>query len=883
MVRDSLLFRTSRPIQYLDHEVNAVRGRTSPDSTIFALAFPDTYELGMSNLGLKILYHILNGREGVSGERVFAPEPDMEEILRREGATLATLESGTPLHRCQIIGFTLQSELHYTGILNMLDMGGVPLRTSERKREDPLVLGGGPLALNPEPLADFIDAFALGDGEDVVLEIEAAYRSWKEKRQSRETLLECLASIPGVYVPSLYRVSYEREGRVGAVEPLLPGVPARVTRRLVTDLDRSPFPEAPPVPFLDITHDRLTVEVSRGCPQGCRFCHAGMVYRPYRERSPETVEKILLNSLSRTGYDAVSLSALSIGDYCRLPSLTRKLSSRLGPRHISISLPSIRPGSLPDDVIVQVGSVRKSSFTIAPEAGTDRLRKVINKGITEEEILGTADYIFRNGWSSLKLYFMIGLPTETEEDVRGIVDLASRIRKSALSAKVKKPRITVSVSAFVPKTHTPFQWTAMAGLDYLEETVENLQRSCRRVGFNFKWHHPSMSLIEGLLARGDRRLGPVIFEVWRRGGRLEAWTDHFDLSRWRESLAGKGLEPGEYLHRERGRDEVFPWDHLDVTVRRSFLWEDYQKGLEQKETPPCRIGHCRICGACPEDLPPLSESGLPPAVVDAGGPPPEDRRFRVRIRFKKEGVMKFLSHLELFRCFHRASLRADLPLSYTAGFNPHPRISFAPPLPVGCVGEREMADLELASPFTLEELMRRMNSTLPEGLEISAARYMPKGVPSLNEDADLARILVDLPSTMIPRRETIGRDLEALLEREELIVEREKKGVRKPKNVRPFIHEASLLAEGENLRLDLWLKHTREGSIRPAELMRALFRDETPDPWEAPVRRLGLYRLERGKAVEIFFPPKLPHPGGGQEPLTGGREYVPLKKTQVED
>jgi radical SAM family uncharacterized protein/radical SAM-linked protein len=883
MVRDSLLFRTSRPIQYLNHEVNAVRRRIFPDTIIFALAFPDTYELGMSNLGLKILYHILNGREGVSGERVFAPEPDMEDNLRRDGTPLSTLESGTPLHLCQIIGFTLQSELHYTGILNMLDMGGVPLRTSQRRREDPLVLGGGPLAFNPEPLADFIDAFALGDGEDVVLEIEEAYRSWRRESQSREILMERLASIPGVYVPSLYRVSYDKEGRVGAVEPLLPGVPEKVTRRLVRDLDRSPYPEAPPVPFLDITHDRLTVEVSRGCPQGCRFCHAGMVYRPYRERSSEKVEKIVLNSLARTGYDTISLSALSIGDYCPLPSLARRLSSRLGPRHISISLPSIRPGSLPDDVIVQVGSVRKSSFTIAPEAATERLRKVINKGITEEEILGTADYIFRNGWSALKLYFMIGLPTETEEDVREIVDLASRIRATALSAGVRKPRITVSVSAFVPKTHTPFQWAAMAGLDNMEKTIHKLQGRLRKGGFNFKWHHPSMSMIEGLLARGDRRLGPVIHEVWKRGGRLEAWTDHFDLSRWRESLAVQSLGPEEYLHRERDEKEIFPWDHLDVTVRRSFLWEDYRRALGEKETPPCRTGHCRICGACPDGLTPPPEELLPPPAASMDGPSLEDRRFRVRIRFRKEGVMKFLSHLELFRCFHRASLRASLPLSYTAGFNPHPRIAFAPPLPVGYVGEREMADLELASPFTLNELIWRMNRALPEGLEVTAARFIPKGVPSLNEDADLARFSVDLPSDMISRKERIGKDLEALLEKEELLVERKKKGVAKPKNVRPFIHEASLLEEGNNLRLDLWLKYTREGSIRPAELMEALFRDGTGGPGEFPVRRLGIYRLEREKAVEIFFPPRIPRLGGRQESLTGGREYVPLNKNQVED
>jgi radical SAM family uncharacterized protein/radical SAM-linked protein len=858
-VRDDLLYLVRRPIQYVDGEVNAIHRDGADRRPVFALAFPDTYELGMSHQGLKILYHVLNSHPAMTAERVFAPEIDREELLRRHREPLSTLESGTPLRDCPLVGFTLQSELHYTNVLNMLQLGGIPVWASERGEADPLVVGGGPQAFNPEPLADFLDQVVLGDGEEAVIELVEAWRAGRESGESRGDLLRRMSGIPSVYVPSLYRVTYHHDGRTSSVLPAGAGVPPVVTRRIVADLDRAPFPTAPPVPFMETTHDRLTVEIARGCVRGCRFCHAGMVYRPYRERTPGTVERLVAESLPRTGYDEVSLSALSTGDYRGLAPLVRNLAAALRPSCASLSLPSIRPGSLPDDVIREVGSVRKSGFTIAPEAGTDRLRRVINKGITEEEILETSSHIFRNGWKSLKLYFMIGLPTETQEDIDGIISLARKIKVAAQAAGVRHPSLTVSVSSFVPKAHTPFQWAPMAHHDSLRKTIDDLQRRCRQAGVTFKWHHPGMSLVEGILSRGDRRLGAVIHRVWRSGGKFEAWTDRFNLSRWTEALAAEGLSADFYTTRPRDEDETPPWGHISTSVDPAWLRSEYQRGLAEASTSPCRVGDCRACGACPDDV------TLPASAPDAGGtadrqPATADGRFRVRLRYDKTGTTRFVSHLDLFRTLYRACRRAGIPLSFTGGFNPHPRISFAPPLPLGAEGRGELVDLELSAPFPVERLLRDLNATLPEGLEVTAAQYLARTAPALFENVDLTRLLMGLPVESLARREEIEGRIRDLLARDSISIQRESGGKQRIKDVRPFIRSVSLVEENGLPWLDLWLRYTVDGSIRPAEVLALLFPDEQPWPHPTPMRRLGLFRLQAERPVDAFFPPR-PVPG----------------------
>lgn len=854
-MRHDLLNRARRPVQYVNSEVNSVHKEADGNRIIFALAFPDTYELGMSHQGLKILYHILNMREDVTAQRVFAPEEDMERLLREAGECLATLESGTELGRCDIIGFTLQSELHYTNILNMLDLGGVPQRASERIDGDPVVIGGGPQAFNPEPLAEFFDALVLGDGEEVIGEIVDVYRRWQKEGRARQDLLLGLAGIEGVYVPLLYKVTQGEDGMIKKIAPAVPGVPRKVTRRMIDDLDRCPFPESPPVSFMETIHDRLSIEVARGCVRGCRFCHAGMVYRPYRERSPAVLEKIIMNSLSNTGYEEVSLSALSAGDYCHLVPLMSKLTKLLKSSYVSLSLPSIRPGSLPDEVIKEVGEVRKSGFTIAPEAGSERLRRVINKGISEEDILRTAEYIFQNGWKSLKLYFMIGLPTETEEDVTAIYELAQKIRSIGKRSGNGKIQVTVSVSSFVPKAHTPFQWVPMAGLEYLAGVIGGLSRRCRKGKINFKWHSPEMSFIEGILARGDRRLSKVIQRVWEKGGRQEAWTDRFDLSRWIESMTEEGIDPYSYNGRRRMEDEIFPWDHLDTMVSRSFLFSEYRRSLKEEETRPCRIGNCSACGACPPGMQPPGHEPWAPAGA-ATTEESEDRRFRARLQYDKFGDMKYLSHLELFRAFYRAGRRAGIPLSYTSGFNPHPRISFGPPLPVGAEGKGEMVDMEMRSPYPVARLVEGLNGTLPPGLRIRAARYLPRSAPALFDNIEAARFRIHLPEGIRTGAEEIRNRLSSALSRESIPVERERRGRTKVKDVRPFILEAELVEDDGAGFFDLMLGFTNEGSIRPAEFLQVIFPEGYPSVGEVKMERLGLYRKSMGRYEDAFNPPQ---------------------------
>ncbi len=596
---EPILEQVQKPARYIGGELGSIIKEPDKVSVRFAFCFPDLYEIGMSHLGMKILYSIKNSREDIWCERVFAPAADMEAQMREHHTPLYGLESLEPIRDFDFIGFSLQYEMCYTTLLNMLDLAGLTVRSADRKNLAPIVMAGGPCACNPEPLADFVDLFVLGEGEEVNLELIDLYRQAKQEGCSKEEYLRRAAGIPGVYVPSLYDVTYREDGTIQAITPK-EGAPAKVSKRIIRELDKVPFPKSFVVPFIDIVHDRSMLEVQRGCIRGCRFCQAGFIYRPIRDKSPETLNRDALNLSDTSGYDEVSLTSLSTSDYQGLEELLDNILPWTQERQINIALPSLRIDSCSEKLLAQIAKVRKSGLTFAPEAGSQRLRDAINKNLSEEEILSTCRAAFRNGYTSVKLYFMIGLPTETLEDVAGIADLAQKVVDAFYrlpdKPKGKGVQVTVSVACFVPKPYTPFEFEPQDTPEQLREKQRHLIANVRSRKISVKYHDSQTSVLEAALARGDRRLGPVLESAWRAGSRLDGWGEHFSMERWTQAFADHGLEPGFYAHRRRDYEEVAPWSHLDYGVSRRFLIGENKKAWDSTVTPNCRE-HCSGCGA----------------------------------------------------------------------------------------------------------------------------------------------------------------------------------------------------------------------------------------------------------------------------------------------
>ncbi len=606
LLEQEILPRVVKPTRYTGNEWNMVKKNWEETTVRMAFAFPDVYEVAMSHLGLQILYGLVNDNPAWLMERVFAPWVDMEEELRRRKLPLFSLESFQPLAEFDVIGFTMQYEMSYTNILNMLDLGGIPLYSRDRNREHPLVVAGGPCAFNPEPLADFMDCFLLGDGEELLPEVLAAIQQLKkapDHRPDREELLDRLARVAGVYIPSRYQVSYHEDGRVREVVPTMPGTPARVIRRVVANLDEAYFPSKPIVPFAEVVHDRIMLEVLRGCTRGCRFCQAGILYRPVRERSPRVLTRQAAVLARETGHHEISLTSLSTADYTGINSLVRTLLDTHEGRGVGISLPSLRVDAFSVDLAKEIQRVRRAGLTFAPEAGSQRLRDVINKGVTEEDLVTAVTGAFEAGWRGIKLYFMMGLPTETKEDLEGIARLARRVLSIGQEVRRvkggKAPTVTVSISSFVPKAHTPFQWEPQDPVPELQQKQQFLKGLLRGKGITYNYHDARLSFLEAVFARGDRRLAPVLASAWARGCKFDSWSEHFRYDAWMEAFQQHRMDPVFYANRTRERTEVLPWDHLDPGVSKDFLWEERQMALAARPSADCRQGDCPGCGVCP--------------------------------------------------------------------------------------------------------------------------------------------------------------------------------------------------------------------------------------------------------------------------------------------
>ena len=882
--------RVDKPARYLGGEYGATRKDWDSVQARVCLAFPDVYDIGMSHLGFKILYKILNDDPRTLAERAYAPWIDMEKELRARSVPLVSLESARPLKDFDVVGFSLQFELTYSNILTMLDLGGIPLRAEDRGEGDPLVIAGGPTATHPEPVAMFLDAVCIGDGEERLTEVALLWTSLKAQGVPRAQRLEAIAKLRGVYVPSLYALAIEPDTGLEVVDhALVPGLALPVRRSLVDDLNKFPFPDDGPVGGPEAIFDRMSIEIARGCTEGCRFCQAGMIYRPVRERDPQQIVDTVVSAVKKSGYDEASLTSLSTADYSCIAPLIEKVTAALAPEKVSLGVSSLRAYGLEETVLDDIRRVRASGITFAPEAGSQRMRDVVNKNVTEEQLMTTAERVFSRGWDGMKLYFMIGLPTEEEVDVREIMKVGKRARE--VGKKVRKesnqggpPKVTVSVSTHVPKPHTPFQWCAMDREATVIEKQGWLKEEVRGSGVDLRMHDSQTSWLEGVFARGDRKLGRVLERAYHAGCRFDSWEDQLKIGLWGAAFDAEGISPADYLGTIPVHAKL-PWEHIDVGLEEGFLLREYRKAVKSRLSPPCgkvagsfihetniedaekesRKLVCYDCGvACDlsamrtERMGYLVKLGAktrrvakdkPAPEVDAAGklvrvkPPKqvqgEGRRFR--FLYRKVGPMAFLSHLDLIRALPRSFRRIEIPIFYSSGFHPKPDMIFSPALSLGVASLAEVLDVKLivGAETDAEALAEELTRVSPPGLVFKRGLALQMHDPSIAKVIDGARYAVGFPKKALDAiggEARLRAEVERVLASPEIkVIRRFEKGLAKSVDVKKFLRslevggpraaasleEAQVLGDFVPLLADVEIMG--DGGVKIAEVIEALF------------------------------------------------------------
>jgi radical SAM family uncharacterized protein/radical SAM-linked protein len=913
----SFVHLVQKPARYLGGEFGARSKDWTAVEARVCLAFPDVYDIGMSHLGFKILYRILNDDPRTLAERAYAPWLDMEQQLRARRLPLVSCETARPLRDFDVVGFSLQFELTYTNVLSMLDLGGVPIRSEARGDDDPLVVAGGPTATHPEPLAPFLDAIVVGDGEERTTEVALVWTRAKREGLARPERLRKLAALRGVYVPSLYRTRVEEDTGFTVVEaPLAAEAPLPVARNLVDDLNRFPFPDDSPIGGPEAIFDRMSIEIARGCTEGCRFCQAGMIYRPVRERDPEQIVSTVVSAIRKSGYDEASLTSLSTADYSCVAPLVKRVADELAPKRVALGVSSLRAYGLDENVLDDMTRVRATGVTFAPEAGTQRMRDVINKNVTEQQLLQTAERVFSRGWQAMKLYFMIGLPTEEEDDVREIPRVGGRAR--AIGKRVKKalgiggaPKVTVSVSTHVPKPHTPFQWCAMDAPEDVRKKQRWLEDEARRAHVDLRTHDPDSSWLEAVLARGDRSLAPVIERAYRGGARFDSWEDQKKMAVWEDAFREERVDPAKYL----GTIPVtarLPWDHVDVGLEEGFLLREYRKALKNRLSLPCgkvagafvhasnlreaeteaRKLVCYDCGvACDlsamrdqrlvylrklgadEPRRPVAAASSRPGRKGAGSRdrPVQGEPRRYRFVYEKLGAAAFLSHLDLIRALPRAFRRLDLPLHYSQGFHPKPDMTFGPALSLGVSSLCEVVDLKIGADLDAEALLDPLTKGAQPGLRFVGGAKLGSGDAAVTRVVNVARYVLGFPRLVadaLGGEAWFAERAEAALASETLPVVRRIEGIGKRVDVRSFLRVArmgdtSSIASlrqagivGALVPFDVVVEVRGSGGVKAAEVAEAVFGDAAI-PHRAVRVELGTLRADGSIAPPIAPLPSL--------------------------